>query len=74
MPGGRRGDDLLVGEQPLGPVEEVRQRERYVLHQTLHGLVPLEQSVVRSARYGDARLSGRGDRNPSARRRRAGTR
>ena len=32
----RRGDDLLLGEQVLGPIEEVRQRERKVLHQALH--------------------------------------
>ena len=39
--GGRGGDDLLVEEQPLGPLEEVRQRERDVLHQALHGGIPL---------------------------------
>jgi membrane protein DedA with SNARE-associated domain len=34
--GGRRGDDALLREQGLGPVEEVRQRERTVLHEALH--------------------------------------
>ena len=44
---GRRGDDLLVGEQLLGPVEEVRERERVVLHQALHERSPeaLERTV-----------------------------
>ena len=38
--GGRGGDDLLVEEQLLGPPEEVRERERDVLHQALHGAIP----------------------------------
>ena len=72
--GGGGGDELLVEEQRLGPPEEVRQRERYVLHQTLHGLVPL-RAVGRSAcRLGDARLGGRGDgEHRSTGRRRAAT-
>ncbi len=36
----RRGDDLLVGEQLLGPAEQVRDRERVVLHQALHERSP----------------------------------
>ena len=40
-PHGRGGDDLLVGEQALGPMEEVGQRERGVLHQALHDRVLL---------------------------------
>ena len=43
--GGRGGDDLLLGEELLGPVEEVRQRERSVLHQALHG-IPLSSACV----------------------------
>ena len=35
--GRRRGDDLLVPEVLLRPVEQVGDRERNVLHQALHG-------------------------------------
>ena len=35
--GGRGRHDALVGEQLLGAMEEVDQRERLVLHQALHG-------------------------------------
>ena len=52
--GGGGGDDLLVREQPLGPVEEVRQRERVVLHQTLHGGPP--RRAMRATGRPDGRL------------------
>ena len=42
---GRGRDDLFVGEEPLGPVEEVRERERVVLHQALHD-DPLDASAM----------------------------
>jgi hypothetical protein len=38
---GRRGD-LLLGKQPLCPVEQVRKRERVLGHQALHGSPLLE--------------------------------
>ena len=42
LPAGAGGrGDRLVGEQLLRPVEEVHERERRVLHETLHGVVPL---------------------------------
>ena len=34
--GGGGRDELLVGEQPLGATYEMRQRERRILHETLH--------------------------------------
>jgi hypothetical protein len=38
---GRDGDDHLVGEQPLGPRVEVRQRERKILHEPVHRASPV---------------------------------
>ena len=38
--GGGGGDELLVGEEALGPIDEVRQRQRPVLHQALHERSP----------------------------------
>mgnify|MGYP000281695261 CR=1 FL=1 len=36
--GGDEVDQAQVGEEALGPVEEVGQRERGVLHQALHAV------------------------------------
>ena len=55
-PAGRRRDDALVAEVLLGPIEEVVDRQRDVLHQALHaGDVSAARGAVPSGVAGTSR-------------------